>query len=120
MARPKISFNNIVNTDGNFLMKGNTATNISLSIVTNTIGKSEVEILLDNPSCSFFGGHQEIVKEVETSQVDEMTELEFDVIIQSDLSEEIFFLLHRLPFRNGVPVGCDTGFPCRQLRQTHI
>jgi hypothetical protein len=89
MAFPTIEFNDV----HPFHIKGGVATDVHLSVATNTIGKSRLSILLTAPSCFFRDGGQEIIQEIETSAADELTEVIITLSIQSTVTRVLFIRL---------------------------
>ena len=84
MAFPTISINN----DQPLEMIGGVASNISMSIQTNTIGKSTLTLSLHVAnSCTFLDGSKDMIREIETTAAGEVTEFILGVGINSTLPQ---------------------------------
>lgn len=81
MAFPTIKFI----SEQPFVIKGNTPTDIHLSVLANTIGKNKLSLRLTAPSCCFADDSQELVSDIDTTAVDEISEIVLPVNIKSTL-----------------------------------
>lgn len=89
MAFPTVEFNSI----HPFLVKGGIETELHLSVATNTVGKSQLSLVLSAPSCRFLDGSQEIIQEIETSRADELLEMALSIVIISDKMKKLVIRL---------------------------
>lgn len=89
MAFPTVEFNSV----HPFLMKGGIKTEVHLSVVTNTVGKSQLSLSLTAPSCSFLNGSKEVTQEIETTSAGELTEVSLSIVILSKKNKILFIRL---------------------------